>query len=144
MCELFVGGGSTSATSVLLRRRYPLTIRGYLFALRVGGLAVAGPCPTSTLIRSYPGELERSLSATCDSNFWPTSLLFIYVQFLGGFYRPFSTFLNAAATPSVPSSLGWRGDLATTGLPAKGFSASSISGYPVCSRKAPALATDFP
>jgi len=66
MCELFVGGGSTSATSVLLRRRYPLTVRGYLFALRVGGLAVAGPCPTSTLIRSYPGEPGRSLSATCD------------------------------------------------------------------------------
>jgi len=66
VCELFVGGGSTSATSVLLRRRYPLTVRGYLFALRVGGLAVAGPCPTSTLIRSYPGEPGRSLSATCD------------------------------------------------------------------------------
>jgi len=40
--ELFVEGGSTSATSVLLRRRYPLTVRGYLFTLRVGGLAVAG------------------------------------------------------------------------------------------------------
>jgi len=53
-------------------------------------------------------------------------------------------FLNAAATPSVPSSLGWRGDLTTAGLPAKGFSASSISGFPVCSREAPALATDFP
>jgi len=66
MCELFVGGGSTSATSVLLRRRYPLTVRGYLFALRIGGLAVAGPCPTSTLIRSYPEEPGRSLSATCD------------------------------------------------------------------------------
>jgi len=66
VCELFVGGGSTSATSVLLRRRYPLTVRGYLFALRVGGLVVAGPCPTSTLIRSYPGEPGRSLSATCD------------------------------------------------------------------------------
>jgi len=61
VCELFVGGGSTSATSVLLRRRYPLTVRGYLFAL-----GVAGPCPTSTLIRSYPGEPGRSLSATCD------------------------------------------------------------------------------
>jgi len=66
MCELFVGDGSTSATLVLLRRRYPLTVRGYLFTLRVGGLAVAGPYPTSTLIRSYPGEPGRSLSATCD------------------------------------------------------------------------------
>jgi len=66
MCELLVGGGSTSATSVLLRRRYPLTVRAYLFTLRVGGLAVAGPCPTSTLIHSYPGEPGRSLSATCD------------------------------------------------------------------------------
>jgi len=56
MCELFVGGGSTSATSVLQRRRYRLTVRGLLFMLRVGGLAVAGPYPTSTLIRSYPGE----------------------------------------------------------------------------------------
>jgi len=36
MCELFVGGSSTSATSVLLRRRYPLTVRGYFFTLRVG------------------------------------------------------------------------------------------------------------
>jgi len=43
-----VGGGSTSASSVLLRRRYPMT----------GGLAVAGPCPTSSLIRSYPAEPE--------------------------------------------------------------------------------------
>jgi len=59
MCELLVGGGSTSATSVLLRRRYPLSVRGYLFTLSVGGLAVAGPCPTSTLIRSYPGEGAR-------------------------------------------------------------------------------------
>jgi len=33
VCELFVGGGSTSATSVLLRRRYPLTVRDYLFTL---------------------------------------------------------------------------------------------------------------
>jgi len=66
MCELFVGGGSTSATSVLLRRTYPLTVRGYLITLRVGGLAVAGPYPTSTLTRSYPGEPGRSLSATCD------------------------------------------------------------------------------
>jgi len=56
MCELFDRGGSTGATSVLLRRRYPLTVWGYLFTLRVGGLAVAGPYPTSTLIRSYPGE----------------------------------------------------------------------------------------
>jgi len=66
MCELFVGGGSTSATSVLLRRRYPLTVRGYLLSLRVGGSAVAGPYPTSTLIRSYPEESVRSLSATWD------------------------------------------------------------------------------
>jgi len=66
MCELFVGGGSTSATSVLLRRRYPLTVRGYLFTLHVGGLAVAGPYTTSTLIRNYPGEPGRSLSATCN------------------------------------------------------------------------------
>jgi len=66
VCELFVGGGSTSVTSVLLRRRYPLTVRGYLFALCVGGLVVAVPCPTSTLIRSSPGEPGRSLSATCD------------------------------------------------------------------------------
>jgi len=42
-CKLFVEGGSTSATSVLLRRRYPLTVRGNLFTLNVGGLAVAGP-----------------------------------------------------------------------------------------------------
>jgi len=34
--ELFVRGGSTRATSVLLRRRYPLTVRGYLFTLNVG------------------------------------------------------------------------------------------------------------
>jgi len=66
MYELFVGGGSTSVTSVLLRCRYPLTVRGYLFALLVGGLAVAGPCPTSTMSRSYPREPGRSLSATCD------------------------------------------------------------------------------
>jgi len=66
MCELFVGGGSTSPTSVLLRRRYPLTVRGYLFMLRDGGLAVDVPYPTSTLIRSYPGEPGRSLTATCD------------------------------------------------------------------------------
>jgi len=66
MCEIFVGGGGTSATSVLLRHRYPLTVRGYLFTLRVGGLAVAGPYPTSTIIRSYPREPGRSLSATCD------------------------------------------------------------------------------
>jgi len=46
--------------------RYPLTVRGYLFTLHFGGLAVAGPYPTSTLIRNYPGELGRSLSATCD------------------------------------------------------------------------------
>jgi len=39
-CELFFGGGSTSATSVLRRRRYPLTVRGYLFTLNVRGLAV--------------------------------------------------------------------------------------------------------
>jgi len=65
VCELFVGGGSTSATSVLLRRRYPLTVRGYLPTLHVGGLAVAGPYPTSTVIRNYPGEPGHSLSATC-------------------------------------------------------------------------------
>jgi len=65
-CELFVRGGSTSATSVLLRRRYPLTVLGYLFTLSVGGLAVTGPCPTSTLIRSYPEEPGRLLYATCD------------------------------------------------------------------------------
>jgi len=66
MCELFVGGGSTSRTSLLLRRRYPLNVWGYFFTLNVGGLAVAGPRPTSTFIRSYPGEPGCSLSATCD------------------------------------------------------------------------------
>jgi len=29
-------------------------------------LAVAGPCPTSTLVRSFPGKPGRSLSATSD------------------------------------------------------------------------------
>jgi len=38
------------------RSRFPLTVWGYFFTLNVGGLAGAGPCPTSTLIRSYPGE----------------------------------------------------------------------------------------
>jgi len=87
MCELFVGGGSTSATSELLRRRYPLTVRGYLFTLRVGGLAVAGPYPNSTLIRSYPGEPGRSLSATCDPfgslqllALWPNLLYLIVYE----------------------------------------------------------------
>jgi len=63
-CELFVGGGTTSTTSVLLRHRYPLIVRGYLFTLNVGGLAVAWLCPTSTLIRSYPGEPGRSQPTT--------------------------------------------------------------------------------
>jgi len=44
----------------------PADCPGLLISLNVGGLAVAGPCPTSTFIRSYPGEPGRSLSATCD------------------------------------------------------------------------------
>jgi len=94
--ELFVGGGSTSATSVLPRRRYPLDVLGYLFTLRVGGLAVAGPYSTSTLIRSYPAEPGCSLSATCDLfgslqlgalraiplALWPNWLLLLLLEFV--------------------------------------------------------------
>jgi len=59
-CKLLVGGW------VLLRRRYPLTVRGYLLTLNVEGLAVVRPCPTFTLVRSYTGKPGRSLSANCD------------------------------------------------------------------------------
>jgi len=38
MCELFAGGSRTNATSVLLRRRFQLTVRGYFLTHRFWGL----------------------------------------------------------------------------------------------------------
>jgi len=65
MCALFVGGGSTSATSVLLRRRYPLTVRGSLFTLRVGGLFVA---TLENQGARYPQSATRSVAFSSASS----------------------------------------------------------------------------
>jgi len=60
VCKLFAGGDSTSATSVLLRRKYPLTVRGYLFTFDVG----AWRLPSRTNFHAYHASLENQLP--CD------------------------------------------------------------------------------
>jgi len=65
MCELFVGGGSTSDVGTATVQ-IPADCQGLLIYALCWGLSGCRAVPTSPFIHSYPGEPGRSLTATCE------------------------------------------------------------------------------